>query len=689
MNAKAGLAGRWRSLTLCGVGTLFATAELSQAQVGPASGSQPSEVDSQDPAEELLDLSLEELLEVEVTSVSKRQERLFTAPAAISALTEDDIRRSGMRRLPDLFRLVPGMHVGQITANHWAISARGFADQFANKLQVLSDGRTLYTHLFSGVYWQAQVPMLSDLERIEIIRGPGAALWGANAVNGVINIISKEARETQGGYVEAGSGSELEGFSAFRYGDQISDDVYYRVYAHHQNQDSQRVRTGEDGADDSQVAQAGFRIDGYGSADARYTLQGDLMLGKFGGRQVVPLIRPTTTIVIEDEEDFAGGNLLGRYSLGHGDDLRSTLQVYYDRQERTSRLTADTTTDTIDLDYQLDWSPVDSHQVAVGFGYRALFDRNHPSQYIDIHNRSRSTHLLSAFVQDQIELIDDQLQFTAGTKVEHQPYTGVEVQPSVRLSFQPTERQTLWGAVSRAIRSPSRYEDEGRIRINTFTDPGTGLPTEITIYGDKSYAEERLTSYELGYRVQPHESVSIDVSAFVNDYDNLNSLENGAPFVTSAGTVVIPQFFENQRRAQAYGLEMESRWRVTDSWRLIGTYAFFKIMDRPKPTGRLTPLDDLDDNSPRNQATLRSQLDVTDDIEIDAFLSYVDVISAQSAPAYLRADLRFGWRPTDSVELALVGQNLLDRRHPEFQGQIGIVPTEVERAIYFSVALRF
>ncbi|MEQ8763978.1 MAG: TonB-dependent receptor [Planctomycetota bacterium] len=678
----------WTSaVTALVIGTL-ALAE-ARAWQEPDDGAAPEEAAFEE-AEDLLDLSLEELLRVEVTSVSKHEERQFAAPAAVSVLTAEDIRRSGIRQLPELLRLVPGMQVGQINASTWAISSRGFADQFANKLQVLQDGRSLYTHLFSGVYWQVPQPILADLERIEVIRGPGATLWGANAVNGVINVITKSARDTQGGYVEAGSGTQLQGFSALRYGGELDEDIYYRVFAQHMNVGRQETVTGTEGFDQWESLHLGFRLDGYRGENDHWMIQGEAHSGKFGGRQFASLLSPPITVSYTDREDIAGGHLLGRYELEHGDELQSRLQFYYDRLQRESRLSADSTTDTFDCEYQLDWTPSDTHRVTTGLGYRAYLDQIEPSIYIDIHRQNRLTQLINFFVQDQIELVEDRLDLTLGSKLEQNQFTNLAFQPNVRLSYRPSDNHTIWGSISRAVRLPSRFEDEGRVRLTSFPDPGSGAPTEVSLYGTKDFRSETLTAFELGYRSRPVDRLVVDIAAFVHDYEHLNSFASGAPIVDPvAGTVTLPQFWDNDRQAQSYGLEVQAHWQVLESWRLQGTYSFLKILDRPDAPSLFVPLLDLDKNAARNQATLRSQWNVIDDVELDAFLSYVDVVSGVQAPAYVRTDLRLGWRPTETLELSLVGQNLFDSRHREFAAPIGLEQTEVERNVYFSIALRF
>jgi iron complex outermembrane recepter protein len=607
--------------------------------------------------EALKRLSLEQLMEIDVTSVSKRSERLSQAAAAVTVITGDVLRRSGATSLPEVLRLVVGLHVAQSDARAWAVSARGFNSTTADKMLVLVDGRSVYTPLFSGVFWDVQDTLLADVDRIEVIRGPGATLWGANAVNGVINIITKSAAETQGGLTAAAAGSEERGFAGARYGGALGAGGHYRAYAKVLDRDALVRADGAGAGNPTHRGQGGFRVDaGPSDADA-LTLQGDLYSGSVGEP-------PFGT------DDVEGGNLLGRWRhrLAGGSDLR--LQVYYDRTHRNIPNLFAERRDTWDLDLQHHFQWGGRHDVVWGAGFRTTSDQVVDSaifQWVPAH---RTSELWNLFAQDEIALAHD-LHFTIGSKFEHNDSTGLEVQPGLRLSWTPDGRHTLWGAISRAVRTPTRLDEDVRVTVGP----------QVILVGNRDFRSEELLAYELGYRVQLAAPVSFDVATFYNVYDRLRSQE------PSPGGG-LPLTFANELNAETYGAELRATLQVETWWRLVPSYAYFAKRLRLDPGSHDSSGGTAEGDDPRSRFNLRSSMDLPHRIELDGLLRYVGALPAPAVPAYVELDLRLGWWPTERLELALVGQNLLHAHHPEF-GPPGPARNEVQRGAYGKVAWRF
>jgi len=470
---------------------------------------------------DLTDLSLEELMSIEVTSVSKKEQNLFLTPAAVHVITEEDIRRSGATNIPEALRLVPGLSVAQVDTNKWAITSRGFNGLFASKLLVLIDGRSVYTPLFSGVYWDVQDTLLEDLDRIEVIRGPGATVWGANAVNGVINIITKRSEETQGSFISSGGGSQETGFAGLRYGGSVGEDLHYRIYTKYFNRGNFARSSGLEGADQWDVSRGGFRLDWKVSEKDSLTLHGDFYDGDMGQTLIFPTLSPPFTVVLDDRTQVVGGNLVGRWTRTVFDKSEIEVQTYYDRSERNGALLGEVR-DLFDLELKHHWSRSEGHDVVWGFGYRVTSDELRNSIVVSLDPLSRTDHLFNGFLQDEITLAPDGLWLTVGSKFEHNSYTGWEIQPSAKLMWMPHHRHALWTGVSRAVRMPARTNSEFRINFAAYPDP-TGLLTLISIFGNPDLSAEDLLAYELGYRFQPKSSLSFDVATFYNVYKDLMS----------------------------------------------------------------------------------------------------------------------------------------------------------------------
>jgi iron complex outermembrane recepter protein len=608
-----------------------------------------------------------------VTSVSRQPSTVGKSPAAVFVITQEMIKRSGANNIPDLLRLVPGIEVARIDANKWAITARGFNSLYAKHLLVQIDGRAVYNQFFSGVIWDQQDVVLQDVERIEVVRGPGATVWGANAVNGVINIITKRAADTQGILAQGGSGTEERGFSTLRYGGQIGEDLHYRVYAKQFERDGGYFFGDE--ADDWRQQRGGFRADWTPTLDDVVTVQGDVFDGQAGALQSNAVAGfPFAVVSAYDMHSF-GQNALARWSHVIDDDTDWMVQAYYDRLGRQSRF-VDFVQATADVDYQLRFPLADRHNLILGAKYRRIHDHFIGDFATSVIPERRSTNLYNAFIQDEITLSEDLWYFIVGTKWEHNDFSGPEYQPSIRLLCTPNERETIWGAVSRAVRTPNRTEDD--IVFNQFVG-FTPAPTYVRILGNRAIEAEDLLAFELGYRAQPTESFSWDLATFYNNYTDLSSVfAAGAPFFDpTLGAVVVPQLLGNVLGADTYGAELASTLMVNDDWRLSGAYTLLYMDVHAGPT------DLTQRSSPHNQANLRSSWNLRPDLDLDLIGRYVDSLPAIGISSYVAMDVRVGWRLWDDLEWAIVGRNLLDDRHAEFADAFsGIIGTEVQSEVF-------
>ncbi len=643
--------------------------------------------------EEYLDLPLEDLLSMEVTSVAKKKQRLNEVAAAIFVITQEDIRRSGVTSIPEALRMAPGIQVSKIDANKWAITSRGFNTQFANKLLVMIDGRTVYTPSFSGVYWDAQDTMMADIDRIEVIRGPGATVWGANAVNGVINVITKQASQTQGGLLIAGVGDEEKSFASLRYGTEISTDTSARFYVKYNDRDSSYAAGLDDGGDDWESLRGGFRFDGQTTEADHWTFQGDIY--ETDEHQTINLwtdpaisTAPYRATNQPDKIDSSGWNLLGKWDHQLSEQSNTTLQLYYDHTERSEGFLKQTH-DTLDIDFQHQFKVLQRHEVIWGLGYRHIEDDFNNTFTVQFLPDSRNIDLYSAFVQDEIELSADTLYLTIGTKYEHNDYTGDEIQPSVRLAWLLNERNTLWASVSHAVRTPSRLENSTLFVGDITALPNTSTAMVLHVVGNDEFKSEELLAYELGYRFKPEESLSFDLALFYNDYDNLQNFENSN---LSPGIL-----YDNKLSARSYGLELATEWRPLEWWRLQSSYSFIDFSakldsDSSDPTGS----DNLvEGSSPEHQFSVRSMMDLNKQLSLDLWVYYVDNLQRTSisqegtVSGYTSFNARIAWRPRKDVELSLVGQNLFDNHHAEFIGESILIQTEVERSIYGQIRWDF
>jgi len=602
------------------------------------------------PTRDLADLSLEELSAIEVTSVSRRIERLSDAPASIFVITRDDIRRAGVTSLPEALRLAPNLQVARVNSSAYAISARGFNNSIGNKLLVLIDGRTVYTPLFSGVFWDAQDVMLEDIERIEVISGPGATLWGTNAVNGVINVTTRPAADTRGALISAGAGN-LERGAAVRYGAALGANADFRLYGKFFDRDNTKRADGTPVRDAADKGQFGFRAD-WGGGERTFTLQGDAYRGDL--EQSAP-----------GRTKLEGLNLLARWNqrLGDGSSLR--VQGYYDRSERDQQNVFREELDIFDLELQHALKPLGAHTIVWGGGYRYANDRVGNSAVLAFLPAERNLEWWNAFVQDEIAL-SPRLALTLGTRLEGNSYTGVEVLPSARLAWKAAADRLLWGAISRAVRSPSRLDREFFI----FVPP-------LPLNGGPNFRSEVSNVTELGYRAQPSSRYSYSLTAFYQDHDRLRSVEPapGGGFV-----------LDNKIEGSTYGVEGWAHYRLTDRWRLSGGGVLLKQQLRLKAESRDVAGVSALGNDPAHQWILRAGFEPAPRHEVDVALRRVGALPNPSVPAYTAVDARWGWRPQRNFEVSLTLNNLFDAQHPEFGAPA--TRSEFERSIFLKVLWR-
>jgi len=602
-----------------------------------------SAVRAEEAVPDLSGLSIEELANVQVTSVLKRAEALGEAPSSVYVITHDDILRSGALTLPEVLRLAPNLEVAQTSSSRYVITARGLngapaAQNFANKLLVLIDGRSVYSPLYSGVYWDMQDVSLQDVDRIEVISGPGATLWGANAVNGVINIITRAAGETQGGAVRLAAGAE-EGRASLSYGGRLSDTLSYRVYANGDWQGESRLASGVGANDDWSRGQGGFRLDWAASDRDALTLQGDLYDGSESQAGGAP------------PEDVRGGNVTARWTrqLGQGASLQ--MQAYYDRAQRSAEVDGSGFwVDTADLDVQAS-NDLGRHQLVYGGGYRAVRYRIDGTPTLFWVPNSRTLGLGDVFVQDTITL-DPTLALTLGTKLEADPNLRPELLPSARLAWSPSPQLTLWGAVSRAIRSPTPFDRE------VVEKTAAGAPAFLQ--GDPDFKSEKLTAYELGVKGHLSDRASFVLTAYVHNYDDLRSIE-----VTPA--TFLPLRWGNGMRGRVYGLEAWGQYQAASWWRLSGSFTTLSesFGFQPGASGLLGPSQAA--NDPRRQAQLRSSM-TWNAVRLESWLRYVSAAPDPRVPAYVELNAQLAWSLSDRLTLAIDGRNLLHEDHVEYAG---------------------
>ncbi|MHC4298966.1 MAG: TonB-dependent receptor plug domain-containing protein [Planctomycetota bacterium] len=635
-------------------------------------------------SEDFFEMSLEELMNVKITTHSKKEEKLFRTPAAAYVLTGEDIRRSGATTVADALRMVPGLQVARITSSKWAVTARGFNSEFSKKMLILIDGRSIYNPHWGGVRRDTQEVMLEDVQRIEVIRGPGGTLWGPNAINGIINVITKNAKDTQGTLLVGGGGSEERGFGKVRYGDKINENTHYRVYAEYFDRAGSTLRNGDSGRDSWQSAQGGFRIDGDPTHRDQWTLLGDIHDADVGQLVTRRFLAPPFGETVFHENTVTTGNLLGRWKRTFSEESDMIWQVYYDRRRRVEELICETF-NTYDIDFQHRFQTNDRHEITWGVGYRYYRHTLDGSFNYSLDPRHRDMYLYSGFLQDRISLVPDKLELTVGSKLLDHYSTGFEYQPSGRLLWTPDRRNSVWGAITRAVRTPNRIDRDSRIRLAAFqTGPTVSI---LEVHGNRDIDSEDVIAYELGYRTRATDKLSFDIAGFVNVYDDLVSSESRPP-ISEPGLTILPNVFENNLDGETYGAEISTTYFAAKNWRLSAGYAFLQMQLHPKnPNTSRDAV--IEGQSPHNEFHLRSFYCPTENLDVDFLLYYVDSLPSEDVSSYVRFDARLGWHITPNMELSVVGQNLFEDEHFEFGGEAGQFPTAVERGFYIKLKYLF
>ena len=643
---------------------------------------------------EALGMSVEELLNTKVTSVAKKAQSLNDAPAAVFVISNEDIKRSGATNIPDALRLAPGIDVARIDANKWAVSSRGFNSRFANKLLVLIDGRSAYTRTFAGVYWENQDVMMEDVDRIEVIRGPGATLWGANAVNGVINIITKHSAQTQGGSLNLGGGTEEQGFGSFRYGTKFGEDITARAYVKGFSRDDNSHTNGSNANDGWDEVQGGFRVDSQLNAQDTLKFQGDIYHNNINQASLFPQLAPPFSLAQTNNIEAYGGNILGRYQHTISSTSDYALQFYYDTYTRNGDF-RDESRDTLDLDFQHRFSLFDSHEIVWGLNYRYGHDKiaGQPLQNGSIlftaSPPSVNDQVYSGFIQDELTLIDNKLWLTVGSKFEHNDYSGFEGQPSAKIMWAPHNQHRLWAGVSRAVRTPSRGDQDATGLVNVIPPQPPFVPPIATNFrGNPNFGSEEVITYEAGYRTSFLKSLSLDVTGFYNDYRDLRQSLPGTPSFNGS-FLEVPITFDNSLQGKTYGIETAVVWQMLDWWRWDVNYSWLRT-ELDSPIG-----DPRTGISPDQRVSVRGALSPRDDLDLDFWFRYVGSNFALVPDGnglikpYVTLDLRLAWRPMKNLEFSLVGQNLLAQKHLEYIQEISTLPTTIDRGMYGKISWGF
>jgi iron complex outermembrane recepter protein len=632
-------------------------------------------------SEPLKQLSLAELGNVEVTTASKEPEKIWKTSAAVFVLTQDDIRRSGATSIPDVLRLVPGVEVARINSNQWSVNIRGLGSGFSKAVLVLIDGRSVYTPLYAGVYWDVQNVLLDDVERIEVIRGPGGTIWGSNAVNGVINIITKNAKDTRGTYASTSGGNIAQNESGVRYGGAHGNNLNYRAYAMGFGQTPEFHPDGNN-YDAWQLGQAGFRTDSQLTDRDSLTVQGDLYKGNVGQQVAISYYSPPAEVNVNGTQDVSGGNLLGRWrrELSNTSDVQ--VQAYYDRTYRIGPELGETR-NTFDIDLIHHFVLKQRNEIIWGLGARWS-----PSDFIqtvvtlNFLPHHENDNIYSAFVQDQIAVVQNKLWLTVGSKFEHNIFTGWENEPSARLLWTPTSHQTIWGAVSRAVRTPSRIDEDLQLTALAQATP----PVLACICDNRQVMSETLLGYEAGYRKLVTSSFYVDLAAFHNKYNDLVSYGDESISIVASPPppyTLISLSALNGIMGSSNGGEISPDWKVAHWMDFKATYSYVSLDFEDKPTHTKTSqVSSYEGSSPHNEATAQMLFHLPKRFEFDPTYRYVGALPALGVNAYQTADARLGWHFAKEFELSVTGQNLVQPRHAEFG------PVLVERSAYAQITWR-
>ncbi len=649
--------------------------------------------DSPQSAQNLKQLSLEQLSQIEVTSPTKEPQSAFQTNVAIYVITGDEIRRSGATTIPEALRLAPGVEVARIDSNKWSVGIRGFGTRLSRSVLVLIDGRTVYTTLFAGTYWEVQDTLLEDIDRIEVIRGPGGTIWGPNAVNGVINIITRHTKDTQGVFAEAGGGNREQGFANFRYGGSHGG-LTYRLYAKAFTR-APEVHFDTDNFDDWRGGQSGFRMDwSHGDRDT-FTVQGDIYRQEDGERVDLASYNPIFQKTFDGNAELSGGNVVARWNHKFSDRSDVVAQAYYDRTDRFEPNFGERR-DTYDLDFTFHTQVAPRHLLIYGAEGRLSHGRfDEVASGLVFSPASRLDHLFSGFLEDDITLVDQELTLSLGSKILSTNYTGVEFEPSVRLMWTPSERHTLWAAMTHAVRTPSRVETE--FYLSSFFGTNSGLPFFARFNANPDFAPEQLNGYELGYRTLLAKNLYIDIATFWNHYHDLFSqditgpiaVESSLPFPPSQPVPVhllLPAEFGNDLYGFTTGGEIAPEWRPSKSVRLRASYSYLNMnLSTNARLGLGASPASVVGSSPRHEVSAQSSFDLPKKFQLDMIFRYVSALPAVSAPAYSTGDARLAWRFHPHIEFSVVGRNLFQPQHVEYAADPG-GPVAIRRSVYAALA---
>lgn len=643
--------------------------------------------------EELTQLSIEDLMDIQVTSVSKKSQSLSDSAAAVFVITSEDIRNSGATSIPELLRMAPGLNVARIDSCKWAISARGFNSRFSDKLLVLMDGRSVYSPFYSGVYWEVQDTILEDIERIEVIRGPGGTVWGANAVNGVINIITKHAGDTLGGLAVLGAGTEERAFTEGRYGTTLAEGIYGRFYGKGKYRDSFQLSSGEDAEDSWHDYRSGFKIDGSFSSNDSFTLQGDIYKGKMDQQLDFPVLQAPYVESGEAEVETQGGNILGIWKELYNNGSELELQLYYDHASR-EEIVNDEESDTLDFELKYHVPFLKVHDVIMGGSYRYISQDFNSSYYTSLSPESEETSVFSLFFQDEFSVVPDTLSLTFGAKVEHNEYTDYELQPSIRALYSPKEHHKLWGAIARAVRTPHRVERNSTIKT-VVIPPGVppnplAIPAIGGITANPDFDSQEVLAYEAGYRFLASQNLSFDFALFYNDYDDLRTAAI-TPQVYGSYAELYNTFY-NDGEGQTHGFELAVAWLANEKLKFDFAYSYIKekLPDIFETYGS---------ESPTNQFSVRANWSASEKVVVDLWVRYVDDLACMHVTAYdspyytvddyITADIQVTYNVSEQFAVSLVGQNITEESHEEYVQEFWSKPTEVERGVYLKATYSF
>jgi iron complex outermembrane recepter protein len=665
---------------------IMAAAGWVQAQATPQLASATSR------AGDLTQMSIEDLMNLEVTSGAKKEEPVQRTAAAIFVITSEDIRRSGATTLPDVLRIVPGLDVAQTSANTWSVSARGFSGVSSNKMLVLIDGRTVYSPIFSGVLWDAQDLLLADVDRIEVIRGPGAALWGTNAVNGVINVITKSASKTQGGIVSAAGGNVEGGYGAAQYGGKIKDNGFFRVFAKGFSKVSVPGAPGEGSQGGWNLQHGGFRADWSLNARDSFTLEGDLF--RSNGEGTTNYTTSLTPLVFGPTPGFlasSGGNLLVRWHRTFSVRSEISLLAYYDDENKNTNF-INTNAKTFDIEFQHHISAGQRNDIVWGAGYRGVVVNTDGGVAVSFVPPHSTENLTNAFLQDQIEIVPGLLRLTLGGRVEREFDGDLDFQPDARLLWTPSPRQAVWFAASRALRADSTTDNSIVTLVAPISGPG-GILIVPEGLGNPEIRSEAVVALQTGYRAQLTSNISIDVTGFFNRYTHLRGQDAGTPIFESGSGIpflILPETFNNKISGQSHGIEFSGTWKPISAWKLSGGYTWLSGTFRDDSVGAPPNTTANVLSSPHHQFSIRSSIDLPHRLEFDSAIYRVGPLDATVVRGYYRLDARFGWHVGEHAEFAVVGQNLLSAGHIESTSVPGwFAAMSIRRSYYAKMTWHF